>query len=190
MSYFPAFIKLDNKRILIIGGGKIAQDKLLHLLEFSRQITLISESFTKEIMSLIEKYSLSYLEKRYEEGDLSNFDLVVAAIDNLAVQKNIYHESRNYRCLYNCVDIQEYCDFIFPSYIKKGDLTIAISTSGSSPAMAKQLKIWLENIIPDSIVEFLIQMKEYRKTMPKGKDRMIFLDSKVKDYINSWKEKK
>jgi len=190
MSYFPAFIKLDNKRILIVGAGKIAQEKLLHLLEFSKDITIISEDFNKEIISLINKHSLSYIEKRYEKGDLINFDVIIAAVDNIEVQENIYFESREYHCLCNCVDIQKYCDFIFPSYIKKGDLTIAISTSGSSPSMAKYLRIWIDSIIPDSIVDFLTQMKDYRKTMPKGKERMKFLDGKAKEYMNSWKEKK
>lgn len=190
MSYFPAFVKLDNKRILIVGAGKIAQEKITHLLEFSSDITIIAEEFSDEINLSIQKHSLSYSKKRYEKGDIKGFDVIVAALDNLEVQENIYHESRDYHCLYNCVDIQKYCDFIFPSYIKKGDLTIAISTSGSSPSTAKYLKIWLDNIIPDSIVDFLIQMKDYRKTMPKGKERMKFLDLKVKEYMKTWKENK
>ncbi len=69
-------------------------------------------------------------------------------------------------------------------------MTIAISTSGSSPAMAKQLRIWLSKIIPDSIIDFLIQMKEYRQTMPKGKERMQFLDKKAQEYISTLKEEK
>ena len=76
--------------------------------------------------------------------------------------------------------------FIFPSYIKKDDLTIAVSTSGSSPAIAKYLRIYLEKIIPNSIGDFLKKMKEYRKTMPKGKKRMKFLDEKAKEYIKTW----
>jgi precorrin-2 dehydrogenase/sirohydrochlorin ferrochelatase len=85
------------------------------------------------------------------------------------------------------VDLQQYCDFIFPSYVKKGDLTIAISTGGASPAVAKQLRIYLSKLIPNSIVDFLEQMKEYRKTMPKGKERMRFLDNKAKEFIQSWR---
>lgn len=190
MAYFPAFIKFDNKKILIVGGGLIAHDKLIHLLEFTNSITLISREFSLETQTLISRNSLDYKQKDYESGDLKDFDIVIAAVDNIAIQELIYLESRNYNCLCNCVDIQDYCDFIFPSYIKKGDLTIAISTSGSSPAMAKQLRIWLEKIIPDSIGDFLVQMREYRKTMPKGKERMKFLDKKVKDYISNWKEEK
>lgn len=84
------------------------------------------------------------------------------------------------------MDLPNCCDFIFPSYIKKGDLTIAISTSGTSPAFAKNLRIYLEKIIPNNVNEFLKKMKEYRKTMPKGKDRMKFLDKQAKEYIEKW----
>lgn len=188
MSYFPAFIRFDNKKILIIGGGNIAFEKLEHLLDFTNNITLISLNFNEKIKNLINKNSLSFIQKNYLEGDIRDFDIVIAAIDNLDLQEQIYFETRKYNCLCNCVDLKEYCDFIFPAYIKKGDLIIAISTSGSSPAVAKQLKIWLNNLIPNSINDFLLEMKEYRKTIPKGMDRMKFLEEKAKDYISSWRK--
>lgn len=190
MSYFPVFIKFDNKKILIVGGGNIAFRKLKYLLEFTNNITLISNEYIKEIKELAEINSLSYEQRNYNTKDAKDFDIVIAAVDNIKLQELIYNETREYNCLYSCVDIQEYCDFIFPAYIKKGDLTIAISTSGSSPSMSKYLKIYLEKIIPNSIADFLIQMREYRDTMPKGKHRMEFLDKKAKEYINNFKEEK
>ena len=190
MAYFPAFIKFDNKKILIVGGGFIAHDKLIHLLDFTNNITIIAKDYCEDMKKLIDENSLVSSTKSYEEGDIKGYDIVIAAIDNLNVQEAIYFESRKYNCLCNCVDLQKYCDFIFPSYIKKGDLTIAISTSGASPSMAKQLKIWLNKMIPNSIADFLIEMKGYRKTMPKGKERMQFLDKKTKEYISTWKEEK
>jgi precorrin-2 dehydrogenase/sirohydrochlorin ferrochelatase len=84
------------------------------------------------------------------------------------------------------VDSVDYCDFIFPSYIKKDDLTIAVSTSGASPAMAKHLRQYLQNLIPESIGEFLKEMRNLRKTLPKGKERMKMLDEKAKKYIEDW----
>lgn len=190
MSYFPVFIKFDNKKILIIGGGKIALRKLKYILEFTNNITLISNDYIKEIEELVEINSLTYTQRKYKSEDAKGFDIVIAAVDNIKLQELIYQETREYKCLYSCVDIQEYCDFIFPAYIKKGDLTIALSTSGSSPAMAKHLKLWLDKILPNSIENFLKQMRKYRDTMPKGKDRMNFLDKKAKEYINNFKEEK
>jgi precorrin-2 dehydrogenase/sirohydrochlorin ferrochelatase len=188
MSYFPAFLKFDNKKILIIGGGYIAQEKLEHLLDFTNKITLISKDYTPSIQKLIDDNSLIFSTKEYKLDDIKGFDIIIAAVDNFDLQESIYKESRNYNCLCNCVDLPKYCDFIFPSYVKKGSLTIAVSTSGTSPAIAKHLRIWLNKLIPNSIVKFLEEMKDYRKTMPKGKERMHFLDEKAKKYIENWKD--
>lgn len=120
-------------------------------------------------------------------GDIKDFDIVIVATNSLELQKDIYNESREINCFFNCVDFPELCDFTFASYIKQGDLTLAISTSGNSPAVSKQLRIYLEKLIPKNISTFLNEMKEYRKAMPKGKERMKFLEQKAKEYFNSLK---
>ena len=146
MAYFPAFLKFDDKSILIVGGGYVALEKLEHLLNFSSKITLIARDFSDKVKALIDENSLEFFKKDYEIGDAKGFDIVIAAIDDFALQESIYFETRNYNnTLCNCVDLQKYCDFIFPAYIKKGDLTIAISTGGSSPAFAKNFKEYLKN---------------------------------------------
>lgn len=186
MAYFPAFIQFDNKDILIVGGGNIALEKLEHLLDFTSNITVIADSFNTQMNELITQHQLPFHQKKYEHTDIEGFDIVIAAVDDFDLQEEIYLQTRNKNCLCNCVDLQQYCDFIFPSYIKRGDLTIAVSTSGASPAMAKQLRIFLNKLIPKSIETFLQEMRAYRKTMPKGKERMQFLDKKAKDYIQTW----
>ena len=186
VAYFPAFIKLDEKQILIVGGGKIAQEKLEKLLDFTTQITLVAKEFSPSISKLIEKHTLSSSLQAYKEGMIEGYDIVIVAVDDIELQKSIYKESRRYNCLYNAVDLPKYCDFIFPSYIKEGDLTIAVSTSGASPAFAKQLRIFIQNILPENINEFLQEMREYRKTLPKGKERMKLLEEKAKNYIKGF----
>ncbi len=186
MSYFPAFLKLDNKKILIVGGGHIAYEKLEHLLDFTSDISIIALDFSQDMKRVIEENNLNFEKRGYQKGDIKDFAIVIVAIDDIPLQAEIFAESKQYNCLCNSVDSVEYCDFIFPSYIKKDDLTIAISTSGASPAMAKHLKIYLQNLIPSSISDFLQEMKELRKTLPKGKERMKMLDKKAQDYIRSW----
>jgi precorrin-2 dehydrogenase/sirohydrochlorin ferrochelatase len=189
MSYFPAFIKLDKKKILIVGGGYIAYEKLDHLLDFTTDISVIALELSDDMSRRIEQEKLSFEKREYIAGDIKEFDIVVVAVDDISLQADIFKESKEYNCLCNSVDSVDYCDFIFPSYLKKDDLTIAISTSGASPAMAKHLRIYLQNLIPDGIADFLKEMKQLRKTLPKGKQRMKMLDEKAKNYIKNWSER-
>jgi len=186
MSYFPAFIKLDEKKILLVGGGNIAFEKLEKLLVFTKNISLISLAFSDEILSLIEQNNLTYEKRSYLSGDIKGVYIVVVAVDDIALQEKIFNESKEYKCLCNAVDSVMYCDFIFPSFVKKDDLTIAVSTSGSSPAFAKYFKNYLERMIPKGVGVFLKEMKSLRKSLPKGKERMRLLDEKAKNYIKEW----
>jgi precorrin-2 dehydrogenase/sirohydrochlorin ferrochelatase len=189
LSYFPAFLKLDNKKILIVGGGYIAYEKLEHLLDFTSDISVISLDLSDDMNKMIKNNNLHFEKRGYKTGDIKNFAVVIVAVDDIPLQAEIFAESKQYNCLCNSVDSVDYCDFIFPSYVKKDDLTIAISTSGASPAMAKHLRMYLQGLIPSGISEFLAEMKNLRKTLPKGKERMKMLDKKAEDYIKSWSSK-
>lgn len=183
MSYFPTFLNLQNRKILLVGGGLVASAKLRHLLDFTTNISVIAPILCDETERLIEAHSLSLAQRGYEQGDVADFDIVVVAVDNIALQAEIFKESRGYNCLCNCVDATEYCDFIFGSTIKKDDLTIAISTSGASPAVAKVLKNYFESCIPSDIGIFLQEMRALREKLPKGKERMKMLQEKAQEYI-------
>ena len=187
MGYFPAFLQLTDKKILIVGGGNIAYEKLNHLLEFTQDLSIIASEISKDMYKTIKKYNLNFEKRDYKIGDIKDFAIVIVAVNSIILQAKIFEESKQYKCLCNSVDSVEYCDFIFPSYIKKDDLTIAISTSGSSPAFAKHFKLYLQKLIPESIDDFLKEMKNLRKSLPKGKKRMKMLDEKAKNYIQQWK---
>ena len=186
MSYFPAFLKLDDKKILIVGGGNIAYEKLVHLLDFTNDIDLIAQEFSQEMLAKIEENELHFETRGYREGEIAAYAVVIIAVDDIPLQAAIFEESKKYKCLCNAVDSVDYCDFIFPSYIKKDDLTIAVSTSGASPAMAKHLRRYLQNLIPENIGAFLREMRGLRESLPKGKERMKMLDEKAKKYIQNW----
>jgi len=183
MAYFPMLIDMTNLKILVIGGGAIATEKLEKLIEFTNNITIISPKVKDSAEVLIEKYELTLDKRAYIKGDIERFDIVIVATDTIDLHKAIYEESRGLKTLVNSVDNTQYCDFIFPSYIKRDDLTIAFSTGGSSPAFAKQLRQYIEKIIPQNIGEFLKEMKSLRKTMPKGKERMEYFETLVKSYF-------
>ena len=183
MSFFPAYFNLENKRVLLVGGGYIALEKLEKLIDFTKEIDVISKEVSEEFENFAKKQNISIEKRAYALGDILPYDVVIVATDTVTLHKAIYEESRNTRILVNSVDNTAYCDFIFPSYIKRGDLTIAISTSGASPAMAKRLRAYIETLIPSSIESFLKEMRGLRKTMPKGKERMRFFEEKSNGFM-------
>lgn len=184
MAYFPAFVQLENKKILIVGGGYIALEKLEKLLDFTKEISIISKDFSDDMLKKIKENNLCYLQREYKVGDIENIAIVIVAVDSLELQEEIFYESKQHNCLCNSVDSVKYCDFIFPSYVKRDELTIAISTSGTSPAFAKHFKHYLSDLIPEKVSSFLQEMKILRQTLPKGKQRMKMLDEKAKDYVS------
>jgi len=191
LAYFPAFLKLDNCKILVVGGGNIAGEKIKKLLDFTKEITIIAPKISDSVKTIIDNNNLEFKQRSYNKGDIKGFFIVVVAVDDLSLQKEIYDECQNYNILCNSVDSVEYCNFIFPSYTKKGALTVAISTSGVSPSFAKYLRRAIEATIPDSIVDFLEEMKQLRSSLPKGNERMNLLDKKAKTYIeNLFKKEK
>jgi len=183
VSFFPAYFNLNHKKILLVGGGKIALEKLKKLVDFTKEITVISKEFSVDFSSFANEHNIEMQERLYVEGDIEGFDIVIVATDTVTLHKAIFEESRSSRILVNSVDDTAYCDFIFPSYVKRGDLSISISTSGASPALAKRLRAYIEKLIPTSIDSFLKEMKALRKTMPKGIDRMRFFEEKSDKFI-------
>ena len=183
MSFFPAFVNLENKKVLVVGGGKIAGDKISHLLDFTRDITIISPKIDDRVKQMIDENSLVYLPRKYKKDDIKNFFIVIGAVDDEELQKNIFLESQDKKVFCNSVDNTKYCDFIFPSYIKEDSLIVAFSTSGVSPSLSKYLRRAIQKLIPKDIKTFLQELKTIRQTMPKGKQRQELLDSKTKNYI-------
>jgi len=186
MAYFPIFVNIDTQKVLLVGGGHIASEKLEKLSDFTKEITVISSEVSAEMHKLIQEHNIAHLERKYEKGDIDGFDIVVVATDTVALHQAIYEESRGSRILVNSVDSIEYCDFIFPSYVQKGDLTIAFSTGGASPAFSKYIRRHFEETIPDSVGAFLAKMKGLRSTMPKGKERMAYFDGLVGVYFKKY----
>ncbi len=183
-SYLPAFLSLKNKKVLLVGGGSIALNKLEKLLDFTKNIKIIALGIETPMQEVIELHKLDFELRAYKKGDIKKFDIVIVAVDSLDIQRNIYKESRDFRIFVNSVDSVEYCDFIFGSYIKDGDLIISISTNGASPAVSKYLKIFLKKVIPKNLNQFIKQMKKIRQDLPKGKQRMKLLEKKTKEFFN------
>jgi len=183
MSYFPMYMDMSGLRVLVVGGGAIACEKLEKLVEFTKDITVIAPDVSLQTHQLIKDNCLSLYQRVYHQGDINGFDIVIVATDTIELHKSIYEESRGSRVLVNSVDDTAYCDFIFPSFIKRDDLIVSFSTSGASPAFAKQIRRYFEDVLPQDISEFLAKMKELRRQLPKGKERMAYFEKLVKEYF-------
>lgn len=182
-SNYPIFLNFNDKKILLIGGGRVAYVKLLSLLEYSFNVEIVSLDFSQDLKDAIVKYNLKYLQKSYTKDILQGYDIIIAAIDDIDLQSQIYKDSRVYRCLCSCADLSTLSDFTFGSIIKDGDLSIAISTSGVSPAFSKYLKEHINKLLPDGISSFLGDMKKLRLALPKGRQRMELFSKMAKEFF-------
>jgi len=177
------YMDMRDLKVLLVGGGAIATEKLEKLLDFTKEITVITRELSPEAQRLIKDHCLTLYRRAYRKGDIDGFDIVIVATDTVDLHRAIYEESRETRVLVNSVDDTAYCDFIFPSYLKRGDLTIAFSTSGASPAFAKQIRRYFEQVIPENVDVFLQKMKQLRSELPKGKERMQQFETMVREYM-------
>ncbi len=186
MPYFPLYMDMKYVKILLVGGGHIATEKLEKLLHFTNEITIIALHVNEDILKHIDDNLLTLHQRFYRAGDIEGYDIVIVATDTIDLQQAIYEESRDFKILVNSVDNVEYCDFIFPSFIQRGDLSIAISTGGASPAFSKKIREYFEDKIPDTVDIFLQEMKNLRSSTPKGQARMKYFETLVQTYFTKY----
>ena len=147
MNYYPVFLNIKDKGCVVCGGGEVARRKVKILLEHEARITVISPALDEELADLAKTGVIQVLHRGYQEGDLENAFMAIAATDDQDTNLKIAGEARRKRCLINTVDDADNSDFIVPSLLRRGDITIAISTSGRSPALARKLRTRLEEEI-------------------------------------------
>ena len=165
---FPIFLKLDRLNTLVVGGGNVALEKVSALLRNSptARVTMVAPMFREETLVFLMDYAqVEILERGFELSDLEGRDLVICATDNRALHEGIKEACSQQHLLCNVADTPDLCDFYLGSIVKKGDLKIAISTNGKSPTMAKRIRAFLEDVIPEEIQESLEGMEAVRKTL-------------------------
>lgn len=144
--YFPLFISLKNKKILVVGGGKVAERKIKNLIKYSPQIKIVSEDITVGLKKLVDKGLIEWRKKLFEEKDLEDSSfLVITATDKKDLNDYIHRLCEDKNILVN--NASGIGRVIFPAIVDEGDISIAISTSGSVPYLAKILKIRIREII-------------------------------------------
>ncbi len=144
-AYYPVFLNLAGKRCVIIGGGTIAEGKISKLKETGAQVTIISPDATPAIQKMAKQGVVEWTPRKYQPGDLEGAFLGIAATDVRQVNQQIFQEAEHLGVVLNVVDDAELCAFIAPSIVERGPVTVAISTGGTSPALARKLRETLED---------------------------------------------
>ena len=142
--YYPVFLNIKGRKCAVIGGGQVALRKVTILLEHGAKVKVISLELCPELASLAEKKRISVLNREYRNGDLKGVFVAIAATDSSIINQQVAREAREKSALVNVVDDASNSDFIAPSIVRRGEITIAISTSGQSPALARKLRTKLE----------------------------------------------
>ncbi|MBI5212624.1 MAG: bifunctional precorrin-2 dehydrogenase/sirohydrochlorin ferrochelatase [Nitrospirae bacterium] len=164
VNYYPAFINLFGKRCVVVGGGKVAERKVMSLLRCGAHVKIISPALTDALERQKERGKVVHIKRTYRTGDLGGVFLVIAATGNERVNTKVSNDAP---CLVNVVDVPETANFIVPSVVKRGPMTIAVSTSGASPAMAKRIRKELELIYNKDFGRYLNFLKQLRKMIMK-----------------------
>jgi precorrin-2 dehydrogenase / sirohydrochlorin ferrochelatase len=165
---YPIFLKTENFNILIVGGGMVGTEKLTFILKNSpdANITVVAKLISDEIKSMVNgQRSIVLSEKSFDESDLDNKQLVIAATADKELNHQIYKAAKVRRVLINVADTPELCDFYLGSIITKGELKIAISTNGKSPTLSKRIREFFEDILPENINDLILNLNGYRKTL-------------------------
>jgi precorrin-2 dehydrogenase/sirohydrochlorin ferrochelatase len=164
MASFPLFIDLEDKKCVVVGGGKVASRKIETLCNFNGNIFVISPEITHKINILKDSGKLTHIKRCYESSDIEGAFMVIAATSDALLNEKIYNDAANHGILVNVADDPQKCTFFFPSVVKRSDLIIGISTSGSYPALSKQIRKKVDSIINNNINANVISiLKEFRE---------------------------
>ena len=160
--YYPIFVDLDQKPVLVVGGGKVAYRKVMTLLDHGAIVRIISPRLLPELRDLVDSKRCFWVEKEYATEDIQDATLIFSCTDQEQVNYAAFVDAQQKYRLINVVDDPEKCSFIVPSILERGDLKIAVSTGGSSPIVARQIREQIEEQFGQEFAEYLALLKEWR----------------------------
>lgn len=175
LSYYPIFLNIYQKKCIVVGGGEVALRKVRALLEGRANVQVVAPTLCSELSCLAESKAINVLLRSFEPGDLKDASIAIAATTETETNKRVATEAKRQGILINVVDDPEQSDFIVPSCLHRGELTIAVSTAGKSPALARKIRIRLESdfgeeyaSVVDLIGEVRSQLKQRGVTVNKN----------------------
>ncbi len=163
--YYPIFLNIRGKKCVVVGGGKVSFRKVKALLEHGANIEVISPDLCPELSQLEKTKAIRLLRQNYKPGNLKGAFITIAATGEKDINQKVSEEARRQGALVNVVDNPELSDFIVPSRLHRGDLTIAISTSGVSPALARKIRTKLEQNFGEEYASLTALIAEVRSEL-------------------------
>jgi precorrin-2 dehydrogenase/sirohydrochlorin ferrochelatase len=167
--FYPIFLKIRGKRCVVVGGGQVARRKVRALLEYGANIEVISPDPCPELIELEGRRKIGILKRQYQPGDLNKALIAIAATDSSDLNQQVVKEAQDKAVLVNAADDLENSDFIVPSYLRRGDITIAVSTAGRSPALARKIRARLEKEFGDEYASLVRLIGEVRAEVRRQK---------------------
>lgn len=152
---FPIFVKLEGRKVLVVGAGNIAEQKLDGLVSAGADICVVAPRASEKIQQLARDGKIVYASREFVASDLLGATLVIAATGNPDVNEFVFQEARKQGILCNAVDEPQRCDFYYGAVVQRGDLQIAISTNGHSPALAQRIRMQLEQQFGPTYADWL-----------------------------------
>lgn len=172
--YYPIFLNIQDKKCVVVGGGNVAWRKVCSLKEAGARVTVVSPEFCPELEKETE---IERIKQKYDKEFLKGALVVIASTDDEEVNKRIYYDATEKGILVNVVDKPEFCSFIVPASIVQGDLRISISTGGASPALARNIREYLEKQFGNEYNELTKLLSEMRrKVLSEIRDESIRRD--------------
>src|SRR3984957_14203281 len=165
MSLFPAFLKLHSRRVLVVGGGSIAAQKIPGLLEAGAQVHVVSPKLAPQLTEWVRNQQITWSPNPFKPAVLDGAFLVIAATSIRDLNAQVYKEADQRNILCNAVDDIDHCHFYYGSIVQRGDLQIAISTNGKSPALAQRLRRELEDQFGPEYESWLAWLGAARETL-------------------------
>ncbi len=166
-TYYPIFLNISGKKCVVVGGGQVALRKVRTLLEHGAGVEVISPDLCPELSQLAEGGEIHVLQRSYRAGDLQDAVIAIAATNDSNTNLEVVKEAHRKAVLVNVVDDPENSDFIVPSYMCRGDVTIAVSTGGRSPALARKIRTRLEKDFGDEYASLALLIDEVRAEVKK-----------------------
>jgi precorrin-2 dehydrogenase/sirohydrochlorin ferrochelatase len=162
-SLFPMFLKLEGKRCLVVGAGKVGEPKIVSLIEAGARLHVVALEASEGVREFAKEGKIALELRAFETNDLDDIFLAVIATSSRDLNESIYAEAQRRGILCNVVDVPDLCDFYYPAVVRRGDLQIAISTSGQSPSLAQKLRQQLERQFGPGYAEWVAELGATRK---------------------------